>query len=107
MKQCFEPWSHGDALDCAGVTRFSCKKERIWGSDGFSFFPVGGIEVLAVANLSPESKGIYSSTSTLSGPAASGPQPAALPTMQNRRLTDEREQELTCKSSRSVVGAQI
>lgn len=40
--------------------------------DGFSVFLVPGIEMLAVANLLPESKGIYSSMSTSAGPAVSG-----------------------------------
>jgi len=58
--------------------------------DGFSFFLVPGIEVLVVANLLPESKGIYSSMSTSAGPAVSGA--AALPTVQNWHLTDEHKQ---------------
>lgn len=72
MEQCFEPWNHNsaisirDVLNCAGTT------QSIWGVDGFCFFLVPGIEVLALAKLLPESKGIYSSTSTPAGPALSG-----------------------------------
>lgn len=54
------------------MTHFFCKKERVWGAEGFSVFLVPGIEVLVVANLLPESKSIYSSASTSAGPAVSG-----------------------------------
>lgn len=107
MEQCFEHETTAQQIPSEMGRNDSLlfQKRKGMGCGWFSVFLVPGLEVLAVANLLPESIGVYSSTSTLAGPAMPGA--AALPTMQNWHLTDEWEEELTCKSSRSVVGAQI
>lgn len=93
MEQCFEPRTCSPAasarnvLVCASLGKG--KGFGVW--VGFhEAFLVPGMEVLVIANLFPENKGIYSSVSTLAGPAVC--RAAALPAVQNQRPTEEHKQ---------------